>query len=73
MRKWTPKRIKDLRQKLSLSQTAFGKLLGVTRHYIYYLEKGVRVPSKTLSLLLDCIEKEKGGEKEHGKRNLQKR
>lgn len=55
---------------MNLSQKAFGELLGVTRNYIYYLEKGVKEPSKTLKLLLDCIEKEKGkgGEKKHGKK-----
>ncbi len=53
---------------MNLSQKAFGELLGVTRNYIYYLEKGVKEPSKTLKLLLDCIEKEKGKEvKKHGK------
>jgi len=53
---WTPKKIKELRQRLNLSQTAFGDLLGITRIYVYYLEKGVKKPSKTLRLLLDCVE-----------------
>ena len=55
---------------LNLSQIAFGNLLGVTCNYVYYLEKGVKTLSKTLKFLLDYIEKEKGGEKRHGKRHL---
>jgi DNA-binding transcriptional regulator YiaG len=66
MTNWTPKKIKTLRKKYRLSQPALGNLLGVTGNYIYLLEKGVKTPSETLRLLLDCVEKqlkEKGGEK----------
>lgn len=76
MNNWTPKEIKALREKHNLSQPAFGNLLGVTGNYIYLMEKGVKTPSKTLKLLLDCVkrqlnEKVKGKEnKRHGKRNL---
>ena len=77
MKNWTPKEIKNLRRKHNLSQPAFGNLLGVTGNYIYLLEKGVKTPSKTLRLLLDCVERqfkenEKGKEsdKKHGKRHL---
>jgi DNA-binding transcriptional regulator YiaG len=76
MRKWSPKDILKLRDRYNLSQPVFGELLGVTGNYVYLLEKGVKTPSKTLRLLLDCVErqvneKEKGkGEKDHGKRNL---
>lgn len=55
MPNWDPKDILDLRKKHKLSQENFGKLLGVTLNYIYLLEKGVRKPSKTLELLLDCV------------------
>jgi DNA-binding transcriptional regulator YiaG len=60
---WKTEKIKLLRKRLRLSQEAFGEILGVSRNYIYYLERGEREPSKTLRLLLDCIEKEheKGG------------
>ncbi len=70
--KWNPANIKDLRAGLKLSQAAFGELLGVTRNYIAYLERGERIPSKTLMLLLDCIEekKRKGERKGHGKGGL---
>ena len=49
-------RIKGLRRKHRISQIAFADILGVTRIYIYYLERGDKTPSKTLSLLLDCVE-----------------
>lgn len=74
MIKWTPNRIKELRQSLKLSQQAFGTLIGVTREYVNKLEKEVRTPGKTLQILLDCIEqKEMKKRKEsgkHGKRDL---
>lgn len=81
MKEWTPKEIRSLRQALKLSQKAFGDLIGVTRNFIYYLEKGVRTPTKPFRLLLECIEEkylkenEKGKEsdKKHGKRHIQKR
>ena len=56
MKNWTPKQIKALREKHKISQIKLGALLGVTTNYIYLLEKGVKEPSKTLTLLLDCVE-----------------
>jgi DNA-binding transcriptional regulator YiaG len=77
MKKWTASSIKNLRKVNRLSQKALSKFLGVTTNYVYLLEKGVRKPSKTLCLLLDCIGRElktgsmKGGkENGKGKRNL---
>ena len=71
MKIWEPVKIRKLRYKMELSQAAFGERLGVTGNYVHLMEKGVKVPSKTLSFLLDFIEKEtKGGEKKRGKRNL---
>jgi len=64
MSEWMPDRIKNLRFEMGLSQEAFGKRLGVTRNFIYYLERGERKPSKTLQLLLDCVGKEKQMKKE---------
>ena len=72
MTNWTPQEIKELRQKMTLSQKAFADRLGITRNFVYYLERGEREPSKTLRLLLDCVanqfnENEKGKEsKNHG-------
>ncbi len=55
MKKWTPKEIKAFREKLDLYQRELAELLGVTREYVNYLEKGVKKPSKMLRLLLDCV------------------
>lgn len=60
MKQWTPEEIRDFRKRLNLYQKAFALLLGVTERYIIYLEKGVKQPSKTLKLLLDCIEEKEG-------------
>lgn len=56
MKQWTAKQIKALRETHKISQKAMGALLGVTTNYVYLLEKGVKEPSKTLTLLLDCVE-----------------
>lgn len=76
MKAWLPEDIEVLRKEHRLSRRAFSELLGVTGNYVYLLEKGVKEPSKTLRLLLDCVERqlkenEKGKESvQHGKRNL---
>ena len=57
MQPWTPNKIKKLREKNKLSQRAFGELLGVTRMHVYYIERGEKNTSKTLQLLLDCVER----------------
>jgi DNA-binding transcriptional regulator YiaG len=59
MKGWKPQDILAFRSRLELSRQAFGELLGVSRIHIYYIEKGVKEPSKTLKLLLSYIEKEK--------------
>jgi len=56
MHEWTPEEIRNLRDTLGLTQQALGDLIGVTREYVNYLEKGVRTPSKTLCILLECIQ-----------------
>ncbi len=60
---WTPDKIKLLREKYRLSQRTLSELLGVTRMHIYYIERGEKRSSKTLQLLLDCVEAKlkKGG------------
>lgn len=73
MKKWTPEEIKAFRKRLNLYQKDFALILGVTQRYVIYLEKGVRTPSKTMRLYLDCLEekeKRKESEKKHGKRHL---
>ena len=64
MKDWNPKEIKELRIRYKFKQHELANLLGVSRQYIVYLEKGVRTSGKPLRLLLDCVEeklKEKGG------------
>jgi transcriptional regulator with XRE-family HTH domain len=61
MKYWKPEDIKNLKKKYKLSQHSLGKLLGVSRNYIYYLERGERMPSETLKLLLDCVEEKLKG------------
>lgn len=39
-------RIKQLRLSLNLSQTEFGKRVGLTQNYIWMIEKGSRIPSE---------------------------
>jgi transcriptional regulator with XRE-family HTH domain len=56
MKKWTSRELKTLRKKYKLSQRALGDLLGVSEQHIYYLERGARIPSETLKLLLVCVE-----------------
>lgn len=58
MKTWTPEEIKALRERFKLSQQKLSDRLGVSRNYIYLLEKGVKTPSKTLQFLLNCVEKE---------------
>ena len=58
MKNWTREKIRTLRDRCKLSQKAFSELLGVTENYVYLLERGVKTPSKTLKLLMDCIEKD---------------
>jgi len=72
MKSWTPEQIKELRKERKLSQTAFGELCGVSKNYIYLLEKGARRAGKPLKILLTKIEQENEKErgKKHGKRNL---
>jgi DNA-binding transcriptional regulator YiaG len=71
VKEWTSEQIKDFRKRLNLYQRDFALLLGVTREYIVFLERGVRRPSKTLKALLNCLERqenEKGKEeRKHGK------
>jgi DNA-binding transcriptional regulator YiaG len=58
MHEWSKAEIKQLRLSLGVSQEAFGAILGVTRVYVNFLEKGVKTPSKTLKLLLNYVEKD---------------
>jgi len=56
MKRWTSKQIRYLRKNHKISQRALGNLLGVSEQHIYYLERGARIPSKTLQILLSFVE-----------------
>lgn len=57
-KQWSNEKIKEFRKRLGLYQKDFAELIGVTRLYVIYLEKGVRQPSKTLRILLDILEQQ---------------
>ena len=69
MKKWLPKDIKKLRKKYKLSQQKLAGFLGVTALYISFLERGSKVPSKTLQILLGFTEEKlkKGDSIKYGK------
>jgi DNA-binding transcriptional regulator YiaG len=70
MKPWKPGEIKQLRSGFNLTQQGLADLLGVTRTYIGLLERNEKTPSKTLKLLLNCVEKDLStsqNEKENGK------
>ncbi len=79
MKAWTPKEVRELRKRYKLSKAKLGELIGVSKNYIYYLEKGERTPSKTVQIVLGFVEKqlqenEKGkGGKNHGRAKGKKR
>lgn len=56
MKNWLPEDIKKLRAEHNLTQTSLGRLMGVTRNYIHYLEKGEIEVGTTFNLMLDQIE-----------------
>ena len=58
MRKWTPERVRELRQRFGLSQTLFGELLGLSLRTIQSIESGERAVTRTQSLALSYIDME---------------
>jgi len=58
MKAWLPDEIREFRKRLGMTQRQFASLIGVSGNYVYYLEGGERKPSKTLRILLNCLEKE---------------
>lgn len=65
-KQWVPEEIRDFRKRLGLYQKDFAELIGVTRLYVIYLEKGVRRPSKTVKILLSLLERIEKGKKKKG-------
>ncbi len=52
---WTKEAILELRKSMNVTQKAFAESLGVTNVYVNYLEKGMKRPSKTVCIVLDCL------------------
>ena len=70
MKLWTPDEIRNFRKSLSLTQTEFASMLGVTQVYISLMEGGVKKPGRTMKLFLDCLEEKNEMERKvmkHGK------
>lgn len=56
---WTGKRIRNLRERLGLTQTEMAERLGYTSYVmVSNLERGVRDPSGPAQKLLDVLEQE---------------
>lgn len=54
----TPKKIKDIRKKVHLSQSVFARLLNVSPASIKQWEQGARNPTGSTKVLLDLLDKE---------------
>ena len=63
MKPWNPEEIKNFREQLNMFQKDFAALIGVSRQYVNYLEKGVKKPSKTLKILLSLLEQQENEQK----------
>ncbi|HPR64848.1 MAG TPA: helix-turn-helix transcriptional regulator [Thermoanaerobaculia bacterium] len=59
MQEWTSGEIREFRNHLQMTRARFGEMIGVSTNYVYMLEKGLRIPSKTLRILLDHLKKSK--------------
>ena len=55
-KRWTPKRIRELREALGVSQTKFGEMLGLSMRMIQYLDSGEHKASRVQQLALNYIE-----------------
>ena len=53
------------RESLGLTQAEFSELLGITQGYLSDLENGVKIPSDTLLLLFEHINKSQIDRSEH--------
>lgn len=57
---WTPSAIRELRQRLDLTQAELGHLLGVSVKTVNLWENGHTVPSKLARLALDRLNQQGG-------------
>jgi transcriptional regulator with XRE-family HTH domain len=50
-------KIKELREKMEISQTAFAKKAGIAQSTVHYIESGVNIPNyKTLEKIAAALE-----------------
>ena len=54
-KKWTARRVRDLRLRLGLSQTAFGELLGLSLRTVQAIELRERPITRTQSLAVSFV------------------
>lgn len=52
-------KVEDLRNRLDLTQEQFAQKLGVSRTLVTHWEKGIRVPSGPVAILLDTLNSQK--------------
>ena len=58
IKKWTPERIKQLRDKLRMTQKELAKELGYESYWaIYEWEAGRRLPNRRMQKLLEMLER----------------
>ena len=62
VKEWLPEELRVFRLRLGVTQERMAELLGVHKNYVSMLENGAKRPSKTLRLLLDCLEWQSGKE-----------
>lgn len=53
--KWTPSKIKALRERMGLNQADFAKAIGTAQSTVCRLETGTQMVSKQTSMILDVL------------------
>lgn len=65
VKKYTPKEVKQIRNKVGLTQKLFASFLGVSNKTIEAWEEGINTPSGAASRMLTIIEKDKNALKNY--------
>lgn len=53
---YTPEQLKNLRERLELTQEQMGECIGVSKTQVYRMEAGDRPITKTMAILLGMLE-----------------
>ena len=56
MKKMQAGQIKEIRDKFQMTQVKFSQKVGISQGFLSDLEKGAKIPSKSLSLLLENLQ-----------------